>query len=225
MPNETAPEWLAALRDPILGDLRLSPEGVLAPEHIPGVLKAFGPQHPPARRRIVIAIDEMAINLWLARKHKAPKKFADADANLARLQNAARNLLTLWSSAIPYYPALMKTMILVVPPNERKQRRFDFNEMNPGPTLEKLLPVLQALRRQDFYLRAFSQPPSGRKGLERALLWEPLFDLLRDFGIEDFRKHQPLIETIRALHRTCKIEAPDPGAVRVATSAWRKRQR
>jgi hypothetical protein len=234
MPNETVymPEWLAALRDPILGDLRLSPEKILALEHIPDVLKAFGPQHPPAQRWIVIAIDQMAITLWLAGEHKAPKKFAAADADLERLENATRNLLALWSKASPYYPALMKAMILMVPPKERRHhrsierryRRFDFSNINPGPALEKLQPVIRALRSQEIYSRSFSRPAS-RKSLERALLWEPLFDLMRDFKIEDFSKHQALIDTIRALHLACKIEPPDPVAVRVALNAWRKRQR
>jgi hypothetical protein len=218
------PEWLAALGDPILGDLRLSPNKILAPENIPEVLKAFGPQHPPARRRIVIALNEMAIELWLAGKHKAPKKFAAANPDLKRLENATRNLLALWSKASPYYPALLKAMIFMVPPKERRHRRFDFNNINPGLALERLLPVIRALRSQESYSRAFSRPAS-RKSLERALLWEPLFDLMRDFKIEDFRKHQALIDTIRALHLTCKIEPPDPVAVRVALNAWRKRRR
>jgi hypothetical protein len=226
------PEWLAALRDPILGDLRLSP-CVAAPEHIPDVLKAFGEQHPPARRRIVVAIDEMAIKLWFARKHKAPKKFAVADADLKRLETAARNLLSLWSRGSPYYQALFTAMILMVPPKERRHhrsierrnRRFDFNNIDPGPALAKLLPVIRALRSPDIYSRAFSQPRSSRKGLERSLLWEPLFDLMHDFRIENFGKHQRLIDTIRALHRACGIKAPEAVAVRQALKDWRKRER
>jgi hypothetical protein len=234
MPDETVdmPEWLAALRDPILGDVRLSPNKILAPEHIPDVLKAFGPQHPPARRWIVNAIDQMAIKLWFASQHKAPKKFAAANADLKRLENATRNLLTLWAKASTYYPAMMKAMILMVPPKQRRHhgstelggRRFDFNDINPGPALAKLQPVIRALRSQEIYSRAFSRPAS-RKSLERALLWEPLFDLMRDFKIDDFSKHQALIDTIRALHLACKIEPPDPVAVRVALNAWRKCQR
>jgi hypothetical protein len=226
------PKWLAALRDPVLGDLRLSPKEIVAPKHIPKVLKAFGRQHPPARRRIVIALDQMAIELWVAGKYKPPEKFATANADLKRLENATRNLRALWSKASPYYPALKQAMIFTVPPKERRHhrsierrhRRFDFNNINPGPALERLLPVIRALRSQEIYSRAFSRRPS-RKSLERALLWEPLFDLMRDFKIEDFSKHQALIDTIRALHLACKIMPPDPVAVRVALNAWRKGQR
>ena len=226
MPNETVdvPEWLTALDDPILGKLRLSPRAILASEHVPDVLKAFGLQHPPARRWIVIALDGMATNLWFARMQKKPKKFADADADLARLDNAVRNLITLWSKASPYYPALRKAMILLTPAKERRHQRFDFTNIDPGPTLEKLQPAVRALRNQDIYSRAFSRPP-GRKSLQRALLWEPLFDLMRDFAIKDFGKHQALIHTIRALHLACGIEPPDPIAVRQALSTWRKCER
>lgn len=224
MPNETADvsEWLTALDDPILGKLRLSPREILASEHVPDVLKAFGQQHPPARRWIVIALDGMAIKLWFARTQKTPKKFADADADLARLENAVRNMITLWSKASPYYAALMKAMILMAPAKERRHQRFDFTD--PGPALAKLQPAVRALRNQDIYSRAFSRPP-GRKSLQRALLWEPLFDLMRDFEIKDFGKHQALIHTIRALHLACKIEPPDPIAVRQALSTWRKCER
>ena len=78
MPDETVdmPEWLAALRDPILGDVRLSPNKILAPEHIPDVLKAFRPQHPPSRRWIVNTIDQMAIKLCFSSHNKAPQIFS-----------------------------------------------------------------------------------------------------------------------------------------------------
>jgi hypothetical protein len=226
MTNNTvnAPEWLAALSDPMLGDLRLSPRNILASEHIPDVLNAFGLQPPSARRRIVIALDEMAIKLWLARTHKAPKKFADADADLARLENAVRNLSTLWSKASPYYPALLRAMILAVPPKDRKFERFDFNDIDPGPAIEKLKPVIRELRDEAVYARAFARLP-GRKSLQRSLLWEPLFDLMRDFKINDFSKHQAMIHTIRAMHLACQIKPPDPIAVRQALSTWRKSER
>jgi hypothetical protein len=223
VPSEQLPDWLAALRHPSLGDLHLTPK-IIAPEHIPDVLKAFGEQSPSARRRIVLALDEMAIELWVARKHMPPKKFAAADDDLRSLESAVRKLRGRWSKMNPYYQALLNAMFLMVPPKERRNRIFEFSDINLGPVLEKLLPVIEALRRPDIYFRAFSQPPRGRKGLERAHLWEPLFGLMQEFRIEKFSKHQPLIDTIRALHRVCKIKAPDPVAVRVAHSAWRKRQ-
>jgi hypothetical protein len=219
--SEEPPEWLAALG----GDLRLTPK-ILATENIRDVLKAFGEQDSAAQRRIVSALDEMAIKLWLARKHKAgPKKFAAANADLRRLENAASKLLALWLKARPYYQALLLTSVLMVPPKNRRNHKFKFDNIDVGSKLNNLLPVIRALRSPHIYSRAFSQPPSSRKSLERALLWEPLFDLMHDLGIEKFDKHQALIETIRALHRACKIKPPDPVGVRVASSAWRKRRR
>jgi hypothetical protein len=223
-PSKQQPEWLAALRDPILGDLILSP-CIVASEHIAGVLKAFGRQRAPARRRIVIALDEMAIKLWLARKYKAPKKFAAANTDLKALEDAARKMRGLWRKARPYYDALLKAIILTVPPKERRGHSFDFSKINAGPALDNLLPVIEALRTPDIYGRAFSQPPSSRKSLERALLWEPLFDLLRDFKIEEFGKHQAVIETVRGLHRACGVRLPDPIAVRQALKEWREHER
>lgn len=161
------------MRDPVLGDVRLSP-CVAAPQHIPGVLRAFGDQHAPARRWIVVAIDEMAIKLWFARKGRAPKKFADADRDLERLESATRNSLSLWREASPYYAALLRAIVLMVPPQDRRNHSFTFNSIDPGSTLAKLLPAIQALRTPEIYSRAFSQPPNSRKSLQRALLWEPL---------------------------------------------------
>jgi hypothetical protein len=226
MPNETddMPEWLAALRDPILGDLRLSPF-IVAPEHIPDVLKAFGELHPPARRWIVIALDEMAIKLSFARKHKAPAKFALADDHLEKLESAATKLLSLWRETSPYYEALLRASMLMVPAKERREHAFDFNNIDPGTAVAKLLPVIRALRRPEVYARANSQPSSSHKALERALLWEPLFDLLHDFNIDDFGRHQPLSETIRALHLGCGVRPPEAVAVRQAVRDWRQRER
>jgi hypothetical protein len=190
------------------------------------VLKAFGEQDSAAKRRIVSALDEMAIKLWLARKHRAgPKKFAAANAELKRLENAASKLLAVWLEMRPYHQALLLTTVLMVPPKNRRNHKFEFDNIDVGSKLKNLLPVIRVLRSQEIYFRVFTQPPNSRKGLERALLWEPMFDLMHDFKIERFDKHQALINTIRALHRACKIKPPDPVAVRVASSAWRKRQR
>jgi hypothetical protein len=220
--NKEQPEWLAALRDPTLGELWLSP--FVAPEHLPDVLKAFGEQETSSRRRIVIALDEMATKLWFARKHKAPKKFSAAKRELKPLEDAADNLLALWLEASPYYAALLKATILMIPPKERRNHAFAFNSLDPGPALAKLLPAIRALRTQEIYTRAFSQPPRSQKSLERALLWEPLFDLMHDFKIEEFDRHQPMIHTARALHLACSLRPPDEGKFRVTLNDWRKRQ-
>src|SRR6516165_9723671 len=95
-PSEQPPEWLAAVADPILGDLHLTPK-IIAGEHIPDVLRGFGEQDSPTRRRLVIAVDDMALKHWLARKHKGPKKFAAANADLKRLEDDVSKLLAQWS--------------------------------------------------------------------------------------------------------------------------------
>ncbi|HZV05859.1 MAG TPA: hypothetical protein VE999_12320 [Gemmataceae bacterium] len=222
--DRSSPEWLVALRDPVLGDLRLSPF-IVAPEHIPNVLKAFGQQHPPAQRWIVIALDEMAIKLSFARRNKAPKKFSSADDHLEKLESAAANFLALWRETSPYYEALLRASVLMVPSQDRRSHKFNFSNIDAGTPMAKLMPVIGALRNRDIYARAYSQPLSSQKALERALLWEPLFHLLHEFKIDDFGEHQPLIETIRSLHRACGIKPPDPVAVRQTLSDWRKRER
>jgi hypothetical protein len=65
-PDRTISEW------------RLSP-CVVASKHIPDVLKAFGPREPPARRRIVSKLDDMAVNYWFASRHQPPVAFTAAD--------------------------------------------------------------------------------------------------------------------------------------------------
>jgi hypothetical protein len=159
------------------------------------------------------------------RRHKAPKKFGAAKTDLKALEDAARKLHGLWRRARPYHDALLRAMILRVPPKERRGHSLDFNKINPGPALDNLLPVIGALRSLHIYARAYSQPPSSHKAPERAFLWEPLFDALHDFKINDFGKHQPLIKTIRALHLACGIRPPDAVAVRQAARDWRSSER
>ena len=73
-PDRTISEW------------RLSP-CVVASKHIPDVLKAFGPREPPARRRIVSKLDDMAVNYWFASRHQPPVAFtAGADDKLVHIR-------------------------------------------------------------------------------------------------------------------------------------------
>ena len=215
-PDRTISEW------------RLSP-CVVAPKHIPDVLKAFGPREPPARRRIVSKLDDMAVNYWFASRHQPPVAFAAADDKLDRLETSIRNTLSLWKEVTEEVTpqAIFMAQFLRLPAKERKNYdHIAWEALDPVSPLTNVLPLIKALRDQDIYRAAFSQPPTAdsHKHLTRALLWEPLLDLMKGFGQLDFAEHQPLIDTIRSLHLALGIEPPDGRAVRQTVSAWRKRE-
>jgi hypothetical protein len=230
-PSKKVPDWLAALRDPIEGGPYLS-HYIVAPEHIPDVLRAFGAPPLHARRVLVSAINEMATKLWLAREGRPPLRFAEAQKKLESLGAAARNLknkLTdhelrraiFWAniSKLPALDSQERTH------GEKRIPTSIFGAIDEG--LKFLIEGVDALRNSKVYHRVFDQPSSSdsRMRPERALLWEPLLALMTDFKIASFREHQPLIATIRSLHLACGIEPPDPGAVRQTVKDWRKRQR
>src|SRR6202035_5570137 len=132
MTRKETPEWLAELRDPIWGDLRLGE--IIAPKHVPAVLKAFGQQHAAARRQIVERLDGMAAMLKYARKHKPPMKFAPADAYLARLENATVNFRSLWAKASPFYRALGSALFITA--KREKRLKEPLGEIDPASVLE-----------------------------------------------------------------------------------------
>jgi hypothetical protein len=223
-PRKETPDWLAALRDPTLGDLKLS-SFIDAPEHIPDVLKAVGEQRPPDRRRMVIAVDRMATNLWFASEYKPTLSFKEACERLKRISKAGKNLRNNMHAELRF--AISWANVLKQPIEARDQV---IEAMHiPDATFDVGLMFLiegaeELLRNPETYRAVFWQPPGTRsqKRLVRALLWEPLFDLLNDFKIEDFDEHQPLIVTVRSLHRACGIAPPIETSVRQAASAWRK---
>ncbi|MEZ2147958.1 hypothetical protein AAE026_37660 [Bradyrhizobium sp. DN5] len=51
------------------------------------------------------------------------------------------------------------------------------------------------------------QPPTNQKNPGR-VLWEAIFALLRECGVEPLEKYQPLIHTLRAVHLLFGIEEP-----------------
>ena len=216
-PDRTISEW------------RLSP-CVVASKHIPDVLKAFGPREPPARRRIVSKLDDMAVNYWFASRHRPPVAFTAADDKLDRLETSIRNTLSLWKEVTEDVTpqAIFMAQFLRLPAERRKTyRRVPWKQIDPVSRLtNNALPLIRALRDPEIYRAAFSQPPTAdsHKHLTRALLWEPLLDLMNDFGQLDFAEHQPLIDTVRSLHLALGIDPPDGRAVRQTVSAWRKRE-
>ncbi|MGY8634297.1 hypothetical protein RAD15_17615 [Bradyrhizobium sp. 14AA] len=224
MSREEMPPWLAELRHPIAGDLRLS-DFIIAREHLGDVLRAFGPQDVATRRQILIEIDMCAIQLHQARKHKVPMKFASADPLFARLERAIVNLQSLWTEASPFHRGLVLTKIGMTRSSEARSKS-SFEEVDLAVLLPDMLRVIRSVRDPEEYMRAFSrQGSSSRKSVERAVLWEPLLDQMSQRQIQNFSQYQPLIVTMRALHRACGISPPDPVAVRQTTSAWRKRCR
>jgi hypothetical protein len=66
------------------------------------------------------------------------------------------------------------------------------------------------------------QPATRRKEPDR-VMWEAIFTLLRECGIDPLEKYQPLIHTLRAAHRLFGIhELPNPGHVGYVKSEFRK---
>jgi hypothetical protein len=69
------------------------------------------------------------------------------------------------------------------------------------------------------------QPATRRKESDR-VMWEAIFTLLRECGIDPLEKYQPLIHTLRAAHRLFGIhELPNPGHVGYVKSEFRKQQK
>jgi hypothetical protein len=81
------------------------------------------------------------------------------------------------------------------------------------------------LRRSDVDVgELLEQPPTKKKVPER-VLWEAIFALLRECGIEPLEKYQPLIQTLKAAHLLFGIdEPPNPGSVGYVKSEFLKQQ-
>ena len=213
-------DWLAALRPT---DLR-PPRYIKAPEHFPHILKAVGPLSPLDFRRAVLAIDEVVTGYKSARKRKPPMKFDEADKLLAPIEDYFRKSLTKWERATRLYPAMLTALIIKTPPEKRPGSEFDWEKIDPVSTLKNALLAVRALRNRNIYRAATGQPSQKRP--ERELLWEPLFNLLSQFGFRapDFDKHQPLMRTVKALHLTIGIDPPDANLFKQAIRDWRKKE-
>ncbi len=231
MPDDTVymPDWLAALRCPICDDVKLS-HAWKAPDLIPEVLEGFGPRHPPARRWIVIKLDRMAGDIWFARCHKpvfseVKKAKRHFESTISMAKNGLRKLQE---------PQVRRAILLA---NARRQRTkqgpkwlldMDLDAGTPLDEIDVALEFLrggaeEVLRDLDIYYRPLRRRVAdSRKYLERALIWEPLLDLMHDFGIEDFSRYQDLIETVRALHLALGIDPPDGNSLNQVVYDWRQ---
>ena len=221
LPTE-ALDWLAALRHPTRGDLKLTPY-IRAPEHIPVILKAFGPRSSCEVRRILLAVDDLAVKYIAAKKHR-PLKFAAADDLFASLEASMTKTLRLWEKAGPLHPVLLRALVHITPPKERKTQLFNWRDMDPHSALKKALDAVRAARNPNVYRLATDQAPpkDAQKLPERALLWEPVLHLMEQFGVRDYSEHQPLMRTMRALHFVLGIAPPDANAFKQAIRAWKK---
>ncbi|OKO70133.1 hypothetical protein AC629_40725 [Bradyrhizobium sp. NAS80.1] len=225
------PDWLAALRCPMYGDVKLS-HAWKASVHIPEILEGFGPRHPPARRWIVIKIDKMAIDLWVARKRQPAFGVQEAKENFASTAKAAKNLFNKLRE-----PQVRHAIVMA---NAKRQRTksgpkwlsdMDLGVATPLDEIDLALEFVkegaeEVFRDPDIYYRVFGRrlADSRKKSLERTLLWEPLFDLMYEFGIEDLSEYQELTKTVGSLHRALGIDSPNTNLLRQVTSLWRKRQ-
>jgi hypothetical protein len=234
MPDEKAvsmPAWLAALHCPICGDVKLS-RAWKAPDHIPDVLEGFGSQHPPARRWIVIKLNAMAENYRWARSHKPLFGPQEAKAHFSSTVSAAKNLLNKLPDLEVRHAILMAMHKL-----QREHRgpnwllNMDLSVATPLDNIDLALEFIrigseEILRDPDLYYAPLGQPPvrDSRKSLERTLLWEPLLDLMHDFGIEEFDQYQDLTKTVGALHLALGIGPPKKNLLKQVAFLWRKRR-
>jgi hypothetical protein len=233
MPDESVylPAWLAALHSLEGGDVKLSRAWRL-PDQIPEVLKGFGSQHAPICRRIVIKLDTMAGKYWLARSHEPLFGLQEAKTHFSSIFSAAKNLLNKLPDLEVRHAILMAMHKL-----QREHRgpnwllNMDLSVTTPLDNIDLALEFIrigseEILHDPDLYYRPLGQPPvvDGRKSFERALLWEPLFDLMHEFGIKDLSQHQDLIQTVRSLHLAIGIDPPNSNHLKQVTREWRRRR-
>jgi hypothetical protein len=183
------------------------------PEHVADVLKIFGPRRRSTLQEIVKAIDSWAINYNSATRHRPRIKAAIATKEIKRLESLGRAFLSRWADAAEFHHPVFWAMIKMTPPSERKRREFKWEAIDPGSTMNKLLPVLQWLSVPENYIAVHDQPYETHKSLERSCLWEPLLQLMEEYRLKP-GQHAPLLRTIRSLHLALEIDPPKGEAVR-----------
>jgi len=199
----------------VLFGWRLSPY-IRKPEHVPDVLTTiFGRQPQPTSREIVIALDASATNYGTARRRRPAIKAPAAE--LKQLVSFGRPFLNIWKKIEPLLEPeiITRAMILMTPPHERRHRDYEV-PTNPGPALNNLLPVLKWLSDANNYTAASLQPENSHKThktLERAFLWEPLLQLMKERGVKP-GQYGDFSHGIRLLHLALGIEPPNEVGVR-----------
>lgn len=101
----------------------------------------------------------------------------------------------------PWYPYVFDTSVDDEVPEQEKWGRLLLAMEDGWSRIGYLL-------RPDVNLgELLEQPPTNQKTPER-VLWEAIFALLRECGVEPLERYQPLIHTLRAAHRLFGIEQP-----------------
>jgi hypothetical protein len=232
MADETVymPDWLAALCGLRRDDMRLS-HAWKVPDRIPEVLEGFGPRHPPARRYIVLRIDKMADDHWFARTHEPAFGLQEAKVHFASTISMAKNGLNKLRD-----PRVRRAILMANAKRKRTNQGpkwlldMDLDAGTPLDAIDIAFKFIEegaeeVLRDPDIYYRLLGRRVAdSRKGLERSLLWEPLLDLMHDFGIEDRGKYQNLIQTVRSLHLALGIDPPDANLLKQVAFDRKKRR-
>lgn len=238
-------DWLAVLRDPVLGELKLS-SAIETPDQIVGVLRGFGERPSADQRRIVASLNEWAVKYRRALDNEPRVSLKVARERLQSIYASARKLRNLLEP-LELRRAIEFAHLLKVSMEQRgvpkRGVRICLEDNAPiivdeafdallvlDRMLEDLTSTVEAANEivlgPELYHAAMAQPPlpRSRKTLERALLWEPLLHLMQEFGIEDFSEHQDLIVTVRSFHLALGIAPPNRNLLKGVTFDWRKRR-
>jgi hypothetical protein len=198
--------------DFILG-WRLSRKLFEKPEHVADVLKYFGVQRRSTLRKIVQALDMMAIEYRVALKNRPPK-FEEANPILERFENSLLKIKEQWlnKKLRPLHPAFIALRIKMIARSERKKNAdAAMASINLDLVATTLLRIIGKLRDPKEYAAAHHQPVS--KSLQRAFLWEPLLRLMKKYHVKP-GQHGSLLGAIKSLHLALGIDPPSEGAVK-----------
>jgi hypothetical protein len=189
---------------------RLSSRLFKKPEHLPDVLKHFGPQRRSVLRKIIEAVDMMATDYWAART-KRPPKFETTRTKLKRLEKLLVDAQAEWIDLRELHPVLVTLRIKTIPSSERKERAdAAIATIDLGLMAKTLLPLIRTLRDPKSYSAAVGQPHG--KSYERTYLWEPLLRLMKAHHA-NVDQRGVFGGAITSLHLALGIDPPE-GAVR-----------
>jgi hypothetical protein len=181
------------------------------PEHIPDVLKWFGPLPQSTLREIIEALDMMALNWGAAHGKKWPMKFVDAEPKLQRLEKWLSQAQKEWDGLAPLHTACVRLAIEGVPRTKRKTKaRSAAKAINLSPVIKNILPILRHLRDPEKFSAAHGM--AHQKFAERVFLWEPLLQLMHKHQANPGQRGSEA-GAIRSLHRSLGID-PQDGTVR-----------
>lgn len=192
------------------------------PEHVHDVLQRFGPQRPSARRKIVQALDMMAIDYRVARSNKPPLKFALANPKLERFEKWLANGEKLWNDLAPLHPTLLTLRLEMIPRNALKEQADAARAtVDLAPVATTLLGIVKELRDPKKYSAALRQPHGSH---ERTYLWQPLAQLMAQYRVKP-SQHGTFLGAVRAMHAALEADPPSEGAVKKMLHDLRQRER